>query len=281
MKKDRSLGWPFAVAALVFIAWLAWPFLLARMPWNGGRALKTSVISDSGLTELGQLGDLFGGFNALFGALAFIGIVYTIFLQRSELNRTQRQMRDSEQATELQRFEATFFQLIETFNSIVATFEKHNVLTRGPIPVTLAGREVIADDIDEFIRILKRMRSTPTQEGLTTTVSSYDQFYHLHDMRLAHYFRMLYRILKWLDRAPKDKTFYAKTLRAQLSSQEVLLLMFNCLHPFGEKMKPLTENYGLLKHLPLDRGEFEVELAEFDPRAFGDPSEIPKDLGIL
>lgn len=36
-------------------------------------------------TERGQFGDLFGAVNALFSGLAFAGLFYTIFLQRSEL----------------------------------------------------------------------------------------------------------------------------------------------------------------------------------------------------
>nr|WP_320020905.1 hypothetical protein [uncultured Draconibacterium sp.] len=37
-------------------------------------------------TERGTFGDLFGGINSLFSGLALAGIIYTIFLQRKELN---------------------------------------------------------------------------------------------------------------------------------------------------------------------------------------------------
>ena len=69
------------------------------------------------------------------------------------------------------------------------------------------------------------------------------------------------------------KKFYAKTLRAQLSSQEVVLLMYNCLFDYGKDMKPLVEKYTLLKHLSDGHGDFEYERDRFARGAFKDPDE--------
>ena len=41
----------------------------------------------------GQFGDLFGGVNALFTGLAFAGVIYTILLQRRELELQREELR--------------------------------------------------------------------------------------------------------------------------------------------------------------------------------------------
>lgn len=42
--------------------------------------------------ESGQFGDMFGGLNALFSGLAFLGIIYTISLQREELGLQRKEL---------------------------------------------------------------------------------------------------------------------------------------------------------------------------------------------
>ena len=77
--------------------------------------------------------------------------------------------------------------------------------------------------------------------------------------RLDHYFRYLYRIMRFvdeanfLDRNSSDKTIRAKymgILRATLSPYELVLLFYNDLSKYGnEKVKPLIENYSFFKSL--------------------------------
>jgi hypothetical protein len=43
----------------------------------------------------GQFGDIFGGFNALFTGLAFAGVIYTIILQRRELEMQREELQSS------------------------------------------------------------------------------------------------------------------------------------------------------------------------------------------
>ena len=77
--------------------------------------------------------------------------------------------------------------------------------------------------------------------------------------RLDHYFRYLYRIMRFvdeanfLDRNSSDKTIrykYMGILRATLSPYELVLLFYNDLSKYGnEKVKPLIENYSFFKSL--------------------------------
>ncbi len=45
------------------------------------------------LPERGQFGDMFGGLNAFFSSLAFLGIIYTIWLQKKELGLQREELR--------------------------------------------------------------------------------------------------------------------------------------------------------------------------------------------
>lgn len=45
------------------------------------------------MDERGQFGDIFGGVNALFTGLAFAGVIYTILLQRRELELQREELR--------------------------------------------------------------------------------------------------------------------------------------------------------------------------------------------
>ncbi len=85
---------------------------------------------------------------------------------------------------------------------------------------------------------------------------------HLH--RLGHYYRHLFQTVKFVSEydpekiSPTQKYQYLKTLRAQLSSHEQLLLYYNSLSNFGSpwnKNKFITD-YKLIKNLPLPLADF-------------------------
>ena len=72
---------------------------------------------------------------------------------------------------------------------------------------------------------------------------------------LDHYFRLLYRILKFVKDTPlitgfDDEYEYTSMLRAVLSRYELVWLYYNGLSDYGvEKLKPLIERYAMLKNL--------------------------------
>ncbi len=99
----------------------------------------------------------------------------------------------------------------------------------------------------------------------------YKKYYGGHQHRLGHYFRHLFQTYKYLnyneDLTEKEKYFYAKTLRAQLSTYEQALLFINSISSLGMKweLKPEVEllkkgetienckiitKYNLIKNLP-------------------------------
>lgn len=70
-----SLRWLLLLMLIVFLAWLMWWLVLWYLPAKN--------LPD--LSQHSNFGEMFGGINALFSALAFAGLIYTIILQRKEL----------------------------------------------------------------------------------------------------------------------------------------------------------------------------------------------------
>lgn len=74
----------------------------------------------------GQFGDLFGSVNSLFSGLAFAGLVITIIqqrhdsqLQRQAINQSKKDINQQNETMKIERFENTFFKMLEVQQSIV------------------------------------------------------------------------------------------------------------------------------------------------------------------
>jgi hypothetical protein len=210
----------------------------------------------------GTIGDMFGAVNALFSGLAFAGVVYAIFLQRKELKlqreelsltrdelKAQRhEFEEQNKTLKKQRFENTFFQMLSLHNDIVNSMDMRK---RDNLEVISEGRYVfrsITKKIEDAIRDSKKADS----ESMGFIVRVYENIYKSQQAHLGHYFRSLYRIIKFIDESDiEDKKFYTDIVRAQLSNQELQLLFYNCLSSLGvKKFKPLVEKYALLNNLP-------------------------------
>ena len=84
-------------------------------------------------------------------------------------------------------------------------------------------------------------------------------YYNGHQHRLSHYFRHLFQSYKYLNSQKnlpeKEKYFYAKMLRAQLSTYEQALLFVNSLSSSGmnwelDSTEKLITKFNLIKNLP-------------------------------
>lgn len=134
----------------------------------------------------------------------------------------------------------------------------------------------------EFINIVSKKLeelSSPI-EGETLTVSDekdepftlrtwYNPFLG-HTSRLGHYFRHVFQIVKYIDEHyPNKDDFdakydYVRTLRAQLSSYEQLMIYYNAMSAFGDVWlrtpkdgeEFLLKKYCVLKNMPLALADF-------------------------
>lgn len=252
--------------------WYTWVFGLAVClnVWIIG-AIITHLWASYFFNEVGEndsnkalFGDSFGAVNALISAFAFGGMIVTFFFQRYELKLQRKELQDQRKEFErqnqtlgLQRFENTFFNMLQLQQEIVAGLEyKPYYLLRPNRPIEpYRGREV-------FKRLFEGVVKPKIEnEGIV----SYNKIYDISI--LDHYFRHLYTILNYIDKSPDiarltnqaeediiaKKYEYTKILRATLSRYELVLLFYNGLSLFGkEKLKPLIEKYSMLNNINED-----------------------------
>lgn len=220
----------------------------------------------------GTFGDQFGAVNALFSGMAFAGLIYTIILQRRDLeiqrhdlklqreeialNRQEMKEQTAEfekqnKTLSIQRFENTFFNMLSQFQEVVNNLKvtKHfyNGEGRDSFERAYVKNEQIEQNMNDFNYY--SMQTIIYRDGVNGYKRSDLPKY------FDHYFRLLYRILKYVDESKlitefDEKYEYTSMLRAMLSRYELVWLYYNGLSPYGEeKLKPLIERYAMLKNL--------------------------------
>jgi hypothetical protein len=232
-----------------------------------------------GLKERGTFGDMFGAVNALFSGLAFAGIIYTILLQRQELELQRRELAETRKELEGQKlqlerqaFENAFFQMLTLHNEIVSSFHYTS---------TDSGRESRGKDCLSAIKHdLETFLGNPNKGGAME--ERYMTYYRGHAQAvLGHYFRNLYQIVKYVKNSDvKNKKFYTNIVRAQLASEELFLLFWNTLSELGvEKFKPLMIEFAFFEHLPQDGSIQSADGTRYGAEAFGESAQWHRYLG--
>ena len=181
----------------------------------------------------------FDRLNTLFSGFAFWGVIYAILLQKSELilqrrelTLTREELRGQKQQLEAQnltlkqqRFENTFFSLLDLHNSLVNSMEVKSMA------VPSKGRECFGLLYGDFRREYNGQHNTnPDRDHLDLCREAYERLVAYRQSDLGHYFRTLYNIIKFIANSEvENKQVYFNLIRAQLSSNELSLLFFNCL----------------------------------------------------
>ena len=248
-------------------------FLVVFFLWIGSYFLISKYISDSPEIK-GQFGDSFGAVNALFSGLAFAGLIITILLQRKDLQyqrtaieQTNVEMKNQTKEFDIQnstlkrqQFENTFFELLRMLQTItddlslnisyldLSSDSRKEFMCRGK----LVFQELCTGRAQKILNG-SRFYISSLQDELNTY--SIDDVYAREDIKfLYHYYRFVYRIMKFVDMSEIVKTYnekyeYITFLRSTLSNFEMFVLFYNCLTADGcGKFK---------KHEPLDvSGDF-------------------------
>lgn len=224
-------------------------------------------------TDRGTFGDMFGSINALFSGLALAGIILTILLQRKELKYQRDELRETRKEFEtqnetlkLQRFENTFFSILNLHHQIVSeidyTYYKYKE-RGGHMPIKInEEKELVTITGRDVFRFKYNSMSRTIEDNPNLYESIYINTYNQSQTDFGHYFRNLYRMIKLVDetdffnssdKIPLEEIFkikyrYTSIIRSQLSDYELLMIFYNCLSENGiEKFKPLIERYSLLK----------------------------------
>lgn len=264
--------------------------------------------------KLGQFGDFFGGvLNPLLSFMALLGVLYTIRTQGKELKEAREETRianriqDKQSAIfERQNFESVFFRLVDV-HARMAERIRDKLSHQGVNGFEVAVQETLSEYsyICENIAYAEQTKSKPQYELLNFEKASdikllQDAFaYGVQGptrVMLSQYYRNIYQILKLVDgfklfageeQASKKNTRqirleyfhkrqYSNILRAQLSDDELKLMFFNCITPYGAGLKTYVEQYSLFKHLQRDGflGNKQELLALYDDTAYADYEDI-------
>lgn len=105
------------VLVCVFLVWSLAAY------WIDGSVHGVHAPKETDAEARGLFGDKFGAVNALFSGFAFAGIIFTILLQRRDLNQTRDAFEEQTRAAENQRFDNTFFRLLELHNDITSKLD--------------------------------------------------------------------------------------------------------------------------------------------------------------
>lgn len=110
-----------------------------------------------------------------------------------------------------------------------------------------SGDDDYLSSMDESLKLNAR-----GETGKELLIKIYDHYFHVHQSDLGHYFRNLYYIVRYIEKSrirKDEKIEFIKILRSQLSNYELLLLSYNCIHPYGHEFFKYVESYELLKSL--------------------------------
>lgn len=221
----------------------------------------------------GLFGDSWGGVNALVSALAFAGVIVTLYLQNRDLNLQREEMQlqrkefeEENKTIKYQRFENLFYNMLNLQQKIVdgLRYEYNdneytwNAYRAGSDRRTVK-RDIVGRDVFRFLfenahvsferRGYRGFQGYLSEVGLgkydETEIPSY----------FDHYFRHLYKIVQFVDSQDFDfneSYKYVSFLRGTLSRYELVWIYYNTLNPDYFKFKLLIEKYSLLKALRRD-----------------------------
>lgn len=238
-------------------------------------AIANIIISYSfpKMDERGQFGDMFGVLNALFSGLAFAGLIITIRQQHIDLgyqwqtikqthDEMERQTKEFEiqnRTLKRQQFDNTFFELLRMLQSIVEGLElnveysQNGAIYSQNVKGKFVFQELYVQRDNKMLQGSSHISDSFVKE---IEMSNPDEVLSRNEYKfLYHYFRFVYRILKFVDETPllkttEDRYGYVSFLRSTFSNYEMAILFYNCQTNIGKlHFKSLAERYALFDNI--------------------------------
>jgi hypothetical protein len=214
--------------------------------------------------DYGPYGDFVAGtFVPVLTFASFLMVVATLGMQKEQLELQRRELRSSidemkatrkefevqNKTLSIQRFENTFFSMVSLHNQIIESIHYGGQYQKD-------GRKAITPIFSYFKQTYQNSLMNKLFEGeeeINRIKIAYKEFFKHTESQLGHYFRNLYRIVKFIDHSHtlefEEKKTYVGIIKAQLSSYELVLLLYNGLSEHGIEFLPLMRKYNLLDNL--------------------------------
>lgn len=214
----------------------------------------------SSTTDWGTFGDYIGG--SIGSVITLIGFIYIYKTYKSQVANYY-----------ISGFENTFFKMIEFHHKIIDGLQ---FTLKGS---ESTGRKALYNYALHIVRYYNDLfSSTPNNDQYfdiikNEIIAKYSSLYENFVFQIGHYFRHLYHIFKFINESNlsvDDKMKYAKILRAQLSTEELLLVGINGMTEYGIKFKSLIEDYSLLHRLMNFNAYRALFISFYESKAFGD-----------
>lgn len=252
-KKDNGL--------IIAIILLVVAILMLFFPYfklNNFRIGEFKII----IPEYDKFGTFISGVTAPFLSLAAFVLLYLTYKsQKEELADSKKILKEQNATQQTQRFETTFFNLLNLHHSIVNNMDlkitgKRTDQWKGTHwyeTEIKKGRDCFLTFYSGFQTAYKKQKSTNNNSEIIIVKEAYNDFFDKHVYDLGHYFRNLYHLVKFIDKSQMiDKQMYVSLVRAQLSSHELLLIFYNCVSDYGQKFTPYMTTYHFLKNMPTE-----------------------------
>ena len=248
IKNFSSVAWIFvAVGFLMFVAGI---FIFILYPSYTDFLSKYGGFIGGSVSSFWSLAGLF------FIYVAFLGQKQQLYYQQEEIKNNyielkltrdeiagQRiQMIEQNKTFDMQRFENTFFQLLNFQNEIIQEFD----LGKG-----IKGRNCFKEIYANFRTSCTTGQSNRSTITMDMATKSYMHFYDLYESLLGHYFRNLFQVVIFVDASSiENKTRYIDFLKSQLCKEEILLLFYyGICENRRETIYPLIVKYNLVVNI--------------------------------
>lgn len=198
---------------------------------------------------------IYGTTAPLLTFISFLAVVFTLKTQKEQIQETRKDVERQNKTLSIQRFENTFFQMVNLHNDIVNSiiYEPSNLRGRSTfIRISSHLKTIYINyknkDIEQFNQ----------KDEISKVRIAYKRFFEHNEDQLGHYFRNLYRILKFIDETDtkiitsEEKKNYIGIIRAQLSSYELSVLLYNSLSIDGYNFLLLADTFNLFDNLNKD-----------------------------
>lgn len=236
-------------------------------------------------------GTVYTAFGSYFTALAFVGVIVTVLLQRTELQEQRKELRAQRRELEgqkreleiqnrtaqLQRFENSFFNLLNIFKDTLYTIKNKNIFPSEKDFPDLLPDEYCTTPQQYFKNASKYLHKS--NAGYDKIISflkrelsclSYDTKVFLANYHLIINFIISCELFKTNN---NQKYIYINTVNNLLTNNEFLLIIIDAICS-PDKIK-IINKYHLLSNFSLEEDDLPeyFYVLFFAPQAFGDDYE--------
>lgn len=250
--------------------WASWVFLRDTLQHFG---------YDVAYSDLGVWGDSFGPLNALFAALGFSAVFYTLLLQ-------QRQTAAAERDQHKQRFESSFFELMRMLKdagSKAYYFDPNSYALRSAIKIKSShtGAEAFQGYWSDIKPGLLELEPNPGEQQAQKVynarmrpayASVVDPFYNLFTVIIS-------RISNDNILTETDKNNYIEIVLSQFNSYETSFIALRSAGELSNDNFLFIKKYQMLRHIPETtyRGDFLRRLYGINPPNIKDDFTYEED----